>query len=133
MFSKVDYAMITVSDMSRSVEFYRDRLGLKLKFESPGWSEFDTGETTLALHGGGAPQNRPAVTDDQRPQAGTCAIGFTVNDADKAYEDLKSRGVRFVMPPTTREQEGIRLAICSDPDGLPVSIAATLSRGATVE
>jgi len=32
------------------VKFYRDVLGLKLKFESPGWSEFVTGETTLALH-----------------------------------------------------------------------------------
>jgi hypothetical protein len=28
------------------VRFYRDMLGLPLKFESPGWSEFVTGETT---------------------------------------------------------------------------------------
>ena len=50
MFSKVDYIMVNVSDMSRSVAFYRDILGLPLKFESPGWSEFQTGATTLALH-----------------------------------------------------------------------------------
>ena len=36
MFSKVDYVMVDVSDMSRSVAFYRDTLGLALKFESPG-------------------------------------------------------------------------------------------------
>ncbi len=46
MFSKVDYVMVNVSDMPRSVAFYRDTLGLRLKFESPGWSEFETGTTT---------------------------------------------------------------------------------------
>lgn len=43
MFSKVDYIMVNVSDMSRSVAFYRDILSLSLNFESPGWSEFQTG------------------------------------------------------------------------------------------
>jgi catechol 2,3-dioxygenase-like lactoylglutathione lyase family enzyme len=50
VFSKVDYVMVRVSDMRRSVAFYRDTLGLPLKFESPEWSEFATGATTLALH-----------------------------------------------------------------------------------
>jgi len=35
--------------MSKAVKFYRDVLGLQVKFESPGWSEFVTGETTLVL------------------------------------------------------------------------------------
>ena len=39
-----------VADMDKAVKFHRDMLGLKVKFESPGWSEFVTGETTLALH-----------------------------------------------------------------------------------
>jgi catechol 2,3-dioxygenase-like lactoylglutathione lyase family enzyme len=53
MFKQLDYTMIIVSDMHRSVEFYRDKLGLPLKFQSPDWTEFATGTTTLALHGGG--------------------------------------------------------------------------------
>ncbi len=79
MFSKVDYVMVIVSDMHRSVAFYRDTLGLRLKFESPGWSEFETGTTTLALHAGtratlsqAAPQSGPV--------AGTCSLGFSVPD-----------------------------------------------------
>jgi catechol 2,3-dioxygenase-like lactoylglutathione lyase family enzyme len=44
------YVIKFVSDMNKAVKFYRDILGLRLKFESPGWSEFVTGETTLALH-----------------------------------------------------------------------------------
>ena len=46
---------VMVSDMERSVQFYRDTLGLKLRFQSPDWTEFDLGTTTLALHGGGKP------------------------------------------------------------------------------
>ena len=47
---KLGYVIEFVSDMNRAVKFYRDVLGFRLKFESPGWSEFVTGETTLALH-----------------------------------------------------------------------------------
>ena len=47
---RVNYAIVFVSDMKRSVSFYRDVVGLPLKFESPGWSEFATDGATLALH-----------------------------------------------------------------------------------
>ena len=47
---KLAYVIEFVRDMNRAVKFYRDVLGFQLKFESPGWSEFVTGETTLALH-----------------------------------------------------------------------------------
>jgi catechol 2,3-dioxygenase-like lactoylglutathione lyase family enzyme len=59
------YAIKFVADMDKAVKFHRDVLGLKLKFESPGWSEFVTGETTLALH--------PA--SDKNP-AGKCRTRF---------------------------------------------------------
>lgn len=35
MFKQIDYAMVIVSDMTRWIEFYRDKLGIPLKFESP--------------------------------------------------------------------------------------------------
>ena len=41
----------------------------------------------------------------------------------KTYEELKAKGLRFVMPPTQREGEGIKLAVAIDPDGLPISFA----------
>ena len=37
---KLGYAIHFVADMDRAVAFYRDTLGLTLKFASPGWSEF---------------------------------------------------------------------------------------------
>ncbi len=57
---KLGYVIKFVADMNRAVKFHRDVLGLPLKFESPGWSEFVTGETTLALHP--ASEKNPAGT-----------------------------------------------------------------------
>jgi lactoylglutathione lyase len=130
MFSKVDYVMVNVSDMRRSVEFYRDTLGIRLKFESPGWSEFETGATTLALHAGTRAASSPAATQSG-PVAGTCSLGFSVPDLDSAYTELLSRGARFVMPPTEQPNEGIRLAVCVDPDGLSISFAEPMAHEAT--
>jgi catechol 2,3-dioxygenase-like lactoylglutathione lyase family enzyme len=48
--TQLRYAIKFVGDMDKAVKFHRDVLGLKVKFDSPGWSEFVTGETTLALH-----------------------------------------------------------------------------------
>lgn len=120
MFKQIDYTMVIVSDMTRSIAFYRDKLGLPLKFESPEWTEFATGATTLALHGGGQAVNRGG---DQSKLAGTCSIGFNTDDLQRTFEELQKKGVNFVMPPSDREQEGIRLAVALDPDGLPVSFA----------
>jgi lactoylglutathione lyase len=127
MLSKVDYVMVNVSDMGRSVAFYRDTLGLRLRFESPGWSEFDTGATTLALHAAPRAAGDQAATQ-AGPAAGTCSLGFSVPDLGSTYVELRGRGAHFVMPPTEQAEEGIRLAVCIDPDGLPVSFAEPLAR-----
>ena len=119
-----------VTDIDRSVEFYRDILGLPLKFQSPDWTEFQTGTTTFALHGGGTAPKGPPDGDPSK-QAGHCSIGFNVEDVDKTYEELKAKGINFVMPPTQREGEGIRLAVAIDPDGLPISFAQLLADAAT--
>src|SRR6516225_3343222 len=125
--SKVDYIKVNVSDMSRSVAFYRDILGLPLKFQSPGWSEFQTGATTLALHlirareggEGGAPAE---------PLAGTCSIGFSVEDLAATHRELVARGAQFFLAPTEQVNEGFRLAVCVDPDGLAIAFTEPVTR-----
>ncbi len=117
--------MVVVSDMARSVKFYRDTLGLPLKYETREWTEFQTGKTTLALHVGRKPEAVRAAGSGE-PIAGTCSIGFTVSDLEKTFRDLQSKGAHFVMPPKAREGEGIKLAVCVDPDGLPVSLSQTV-------
>jgi lactoylglutathione lyase len=125
MFQKIDYIMVNVTDMTRSVAFYRDTLGLPLKFESPGWSEFETGASTLALH---AVSSRGAADGGGEPKGGTCTLGFSVSDLDATYSQLKDRGARFVVTPKDQVNEGIRLAVCLDPDGLAVSFAQPLPK-----
>src|SRR5437773_1537204 len=93
---KPDYIVVYVSDMQRSVEFYRDILGLPLKFTTPGWSEFETGSVALALHRG---SNERLPELGGRPPAGVSQLAFVVENIQATYEDLKARGASFSLPP----------------------------------
>ena len=108
---KLNYVIKFVSDMTRAVSFYRDVLGLPLKFESPGWTEFTTGETTLALH--------PA--SDKNP-AGTLQLGFGVADIQTFYNKMVGSGVEFTMRPTKLEF-GRLLARFLDSEGAQCTVA----------
>ena len=127
MFKKIDYTMIMVTDMKRSLHFYRDILGFRIRFESEFWTEFDTEGTTLALHGGARPSPEAASAKEEK-LAGTVAIGLNVSNLEGTVRMLKGQGVRFVMEPTVREGEGIRLAVFVDPDGLPISLAEPVEK-----
>jgi len=127
MLTQLNYAMVIVSDMTRSVGFYRDTLGIPLKFESPEWTEFNTGSTTLALHIGGAPPPQSGPPSGGKT-AGSCSIGFNVPDLDQTFAELKAKGVRFVMPPTAQPENGIKLAVALDPDGLGISFAEFIKK-----
>lgn len=115
---RVNYAIVFVSDMKRSVPFYRDVLGLPLKFESPGWTEFATEGATLALHSAESPN---AESDDpQRIPAGRCRPGLSVADLDEFHQRMVGHGVRCVQAP--KEVFGARIASYLDPDGLSISV-----------
>jgi len=126
MFKQIDYVMIGVSNMEQSVGFYKDTLGMPLKYKTNEWTEFETGATTLALH---LSKPRIASTTAQRELvAGTSSIGFNVTDVEKTYQELKSKNVRFVMEQKMREGEGIKLAVFLDPDDMEISIAETVKQ-----
>lgn len=127
MFNKVDYAMVMVSDMERSIRFYRDALGFRVRFQSEFWTEFESGGTTLALHGGAVAATGSHGQGREIP-AGTVHLGFSVANISDAVGTLRSRGVRFVMEPTLQEQEGITLAVFLDPDGTPITIAEPIKK-----
>ncbi len=115
---KADYVIVYVSDMQRSTAFYRDVLGLPLKFTSPGWTEFNTGSTTIALHATGDQKLPP---HQGRPPAGQAHIGFIVDDLQSAYEQLKAQDVYFSLPPQ-KQTSGFILAVLHDPDGLGITL-----------
>jgi lactoylglutathione lyase len=114
---KLGYAIVFVSDMKRSVAFYRDVVGLPLRFESPHWTEFATDGATVALHSTAAPN------PDEGPQkepAGRCRPGLTVPDLAAFHQRMMAKGVPCVEQP--REVFGSKVAQYADPDGLAFSV-----------
>ena len=110
MTTALSYAIKYVSSMENAVRFHRDQLGLTLRFESPHWSEFDTGSTTLALH----------IASPEHP-AGSCQLGFRVPDIASFYAQKRGRGIEFTSPPTSLH--GQELATFKDRDGAECSLS----------
>ena len=108
---RLAYAIVFVSDMEASVAFYRDTVGLPLRFESPHWTEFATEGATLALH---------AAEKGDVP-AGSCRPGLQVPDLDAFHAGMTQAGVACVEAP--RETFGARIAQYRGPDGLAFSVS----------
>src|SRR5207302_1837912 len=116
---RVSYAIVFVSDMKRSVAFYRDVIGLPLRFESPGWTEFATEGATLALHAAG--ESAKGSGDPAEHPAGSCRPGLSVPHLDAFHQRMIEKNVFCVQAP--REiSPGARVAQYADPDGLEISI-----------
>ncbi len=120
---RISYAIVFVGDMSRSVAFYRDVLGLPLRFESPGWTEFATDGATLALHASevGNSGGAGAEADPLKTPAGRCKPGFAVADLAAFHRRMTERNVRCIQPP--KEVFGAKIAQYLDPDGLAISVS----------
>ena len=124
---RVNYAIVFVSDMKRSVAFYRDVVGLPLKFDSPEWSEFAAEGATLALHKAGPPTDRAAAgstdgtaSEPEHP-AGTCRPGLSVRDLDAFHARMLEHRVICTQQP--KDLFGSKIAQYLDPDGLAISVS----------
>jgi catechol 2,3-dioxygenase-like lactoylglutathione lyase family enzyme len=104
------HAIKFVADMDKAVAFYRDTFGLKLRFATPFWSEFDTGAVTLALH--------PA---SERNPAGQVQLGFTTPDLVQRYAERETEGLSFAAPPVN--EHGTLLSRILDSEGAEVSLS----------
>lgn len=119
----LNYAIVFVSDMAESVRFYRDTIGLTLKFESPEWTEFMTGGATFALHRGEQGIENTPSPDVTAP--GQCRPGFSVDNLDEFHSHMIANDVNCVQPP--KNVFGARIAQYSDPDGVVISVSEVKS------
>ena len=110
MQARFTYAIKFVADMDKAVAWHRDTLGLAVKFTTPGWSEFDTGEVTLALH----------IASDKNP-AGGVELGFAAEDLAALYANRTENGLDFPAPP--RLEHGVLLAQIRDGEGAAISLS----------
>lgn len=116
---QINYAIVFVSDMKRSIAFYRDAIGLTLRFESPGWTEFATEGATLALHL--SDSRPPAPRDHHIEPPGQCRPGFRTADLSQFHQRMLANQVTCLQEP--REMFGARIAQYVDPDGLVFSVS----------
>lgn len=107
---------VTVSDIARSVAFYRDILGLPLLFEVPGqpMAFFDCQGVRLYLGEAESPefQSRPLIY-------------FRAESAREAAADLTRRGVELTSEPHVVHRQGdteLWIGFFRDPDGITLAI-----------
>lgn len=135
---------LTVSNIERSIAFYRDVLGLTLCRRRPFVDEDyvvrQTGYCGVVLSVASfrvspeSPQSLelvqyltcgapPSDTATNRP--GNSHLCFTVDDLTAAYHELQQRGVRFRSEPvqiTAGPNEGGLVVYFSDPDGYTLEL-----------
>lgn len=101
-FSSIGRISFQVADASRAAAFYRDTLGLELRFEASKAAFFDCGGVELTL------EPREA------------AIYFRVERIGEAAAELESRGIVFERAPhlaAKMPDHELWLAFFRDPDG----------------
>jgi catechol 2,3-dioxygenase-like lactoylglutathione lyase family enzyme len=107
---------ISVRDVDRAVEFYRDVLGMDFLFRVPGqpMAFFASGDVRLYL---GTPE---------RPEfASKCVLYFRVDDLDAEYARLGGLGVQFLDKPHVvhRDDAGeLWMVFLTDPDGHQIGL-----------
>ena len=107
---RIAYVNLFVRDLDRALAFYRDALGLELRYASAafGYASFAAGPIRL-----GIAVDRP----DQGVLVGRhSGIGFEVDDLDAEHRRLVDLGVTFPMAPA-RQPWGATMALVADPDG----------------
>ncbi len=134
---------IVVSDMERSVKFYRDVLGLKPVIDFTEEGEFidtisdlkdvrlhmiklvaEDGGMIELLHYVSHPQ---AVREGNKLyELGPAHAAFAVEDVEGAYAELTGKGVRCNSEPTISPDGKAKLFFCQDPDGTFLEIVQML-------
>jgi catechol 2,3-dioxygenase-like lactoylglutathione lyase family enzyme len=122
-FTGVDYVVLVVEDLDRSLAFYVDLLGLPMGHRSGPYAQLATGRTRLSIFERSAMEETLSMPL-RKPDADAPGfeIGFKVRNVDVSYVALVGRGAEAAVPPTTRPW-GQRTAYLRDPDGHLVELA----------
>ena len=83
--------MALVQDMDRALRFYRDTLGFQLEYEEEDWAVFAE-NVGLMLSPEPIPQDSVNLN--------ALMLTLQVPDARAAFNELTSKGVAFLVPPT---------------------------------
>ena len=116
--------ILHVKDMNTMVHFYKDNFNLLVKnpvesddYSDQFWVEFDLGECSLCLHGGG----------DGYFKTGYPRFTFEVDDIKKARDHLISKGIAMSEIRSNDPDQKTRVSDGKDPEGFIFSIEQFLN------
>ena len=87
MINKISFISYSVSDLQRSILFYRDLLGLKLLLNNDAWAEFNIDGQRLAIH-------EEKIDTNTNDQLGA-TVYFEANPIENVVEALQLKGIIF--------------------------------------
>ena len=138
---------IVVSDVERSLHFYRDLLGLKVvrvMDEAGAYIDnmlsldgvqvitvkmsADSGSTLVELLEFKS-HRREELAKREFYSIGPSHVAFTVDDLDGIYHRLSQAGVRFNAPPQQSPDGYAKVAFCQDADGTLIELVEVLDGG----
>jgi catechol 2,3-dioxygenase-like lactoylglutathione lyase family enzyme len=119
-------AILAVSDVDRSLAFYRDLIGFEVEatYDDPPYATLTLAGTRLSLAEQGHPaEDRPGVAmkAPEDPNRANVVLVVEVEDARTRYAELEAKGARFLAEPYEPPWGGCRF-FCVDPDGYLVEI-----------
>ena len=134
---------IVVTDLERSLEFYRDLLGLTPVVDFVEKGDFidtvsetegvdlrmvkltaEDGGMIELLHYRSHPQARHQ--NNKLYEIGPTHVAFTVEDVDKTYQQWSAKGVKCNNAPIESPDGKAKLFFCQDPDGTFLEIVQML-------
>ena len=143
MIKDVRHIGIVVTDMEKSLKFYRDLLGLKIKSLVDEEGQFldnilahenvknrvaklyaKNGNALVELIDSKSYGNKK---DRDFFTIGASHFALTVDDLDETYDYLIKNGVKFTASPQLTPDGFAKVTFCEDPDGTPIELVEVIN------
>lgn len=142
MLTSINHTAISVSDMERSLAFYRDVLGMKVAMDVEAKTEklglivglpgartrivmLEAGNQRIELFQYREPLGKPMEDGRRQCDNGLTHIAFNITDMDALCQKLREEGVRFYSEPQVLGGE-MKVVYFKDPDGVTLELMENL-------
>ena len=144
MIKTMRHTGVVVTDMERSLCFYRGLLGMKVILDREQGGEFlerlighrdlrirsvmlqaPDGNRVELFQFHSHPKKAPETVEAS--DIGCSHVAFSVDNVDSAYEKLSEVGIHFNYPPQVSPDGYARVAYCHDPDGTIIELVQVLA------
>jgi catechol 2,3-dioxygenase-like lactoylglutathione lyase family enzyme len=133
---------IICKDLEKSLEFYKDYLGLEVIQDF--WDDSDYINEITGISGANVhmiklkaddgtvlellnyPTHPTDIIKQEVYNVGACHIALQVYDIEKAYVDLLKKGVNFLSGPVLSSEGIAKVCFCMDPNNIRIELVQML-------